>query len=263
MPASSRSSATSRCSAARNWKRASSASNSPISRALATLSDFSGALAHELNQPLTAILSNAQAGQRFLAFEHVDLAEIRSILWEIVEADKRAGNVIRRLRVLMKKGENPFAPVDLNHLLREVLEFAHSDLVTRNVEVTASFDARLAPVNGDRVQLQQLMLNLIGNACEALEANERSDRKLAVTTTTGPNGSAQIIVSDCGPGIAPATLERLFEPFFTTKEHGLGLGLSICRTIATAHGGKLHAENNRGRGATFRVVFPALAVSTT
>ncbi|HYH41051.1 MAG TPA: MASE1 domain-containing protein [Burkholderiales bacterium] len=228
---------------------------------VATVSDFSGALAHELNQPLTAILSNAQAGQRFLALEHVDLAEIRSILWEIVEADKRAGNVIRRLRVLMKKGENQFAPVSLNPLLREVLEFAHSDLVTRNVEVTVSFGGGVAPVSGDRVQLQQLMLNLIGNACEALDANDRADRKLVLTTTTGANGSAQVIVSDCGPGIAPATLERLFEPFFTTKEHGLGLGLSICRTIATAHGGMLHAENNPDRGATFRVVFPPPAGS--
>jgi PAS domain S-box-containing protein len=225
---------------------------------LATLSDFSGALAHELNQPLTAILSNAQAGQRFLAAEHVDLAEIRSILWEIVEADKRAGDVIRQLRGLMKKGEHRFAPVDLNHLLREVLEFTHSDRVARNVDVTASFGAELRQVNGDRVQLQQLMLNLICNACEAMDANERADRKLCVTTT-GSSGGVEIIVSDCGPGIAPAALERVFEPFFTTKEHGLGLGLSICRTIATAHGGTLCVENNRNRGATVRAVFPALA----
>jgi two-component system sensor kinase FixL len=226
---------------------------------LATLSDLSGALAHELNQPLTAILSNAQAAQRFLADEHVDLAEIRSILEEIVEADKRAGDVIQRLRVLMKKGEHQFAPVDLNELLRDVLEFTHSDRVTRNVHVTVSLGTGLAPVNADRVQLQQVILNLIGNACEAMDANDRADRKLALATTTGRSGSAQLIVSDCGPGIAPATRERLFEPFFTTKEHGLGLGLSICRTITTAHGGKLYAENNAGRGATFRIVFPPSA----
>jgi PAS domain S-box-containing protein len=229
---------------------------------LATLSNFSGALAHELNQPLTAILSNAQAGQRFLAVEPVDLAEIRSILREIVEADKRAGDVIRQLRGLMKKGEPQFAPVDLNHLLREVLEFTHSDRVTRNVDVTARFGTGLPLVNGDRVQLQQLMLNLICNACECMDANDHADRKLGVTTTAS-NGSAQIIVTDCGPGMAPATLERVFEPFFTTKEHGLGLGLSICRTIAAAHGGELYAENNYDRGATFRVVLPALAARMT
>jgi C4-dicarboxylate-specific signal transduction histidine kinase len=118
-------------------------------------------------------------------------------------------------------------------------------------------------VSGDRVQLQQLMLNLISNACEALEANERTDRKLVVTTVSGHDGAAQILVADCGPGIAPDQLERLFEPFFTTKEGGLGLGLSICRTITTAHGGKLHAENNGDRGVTFRVVLPALAGTLT
>jgi two-component system, LuxR family, sensor kinase FixL len=223
---------------------------------VAMLSEFSGALAHELTQPLTAILTNAQAGQRILALENVDLTEIRSILYDIVEADKRADNVIQRLRTLMKKGENEFAPVSLNLLLREVLEFARSDLLTRAVEVTVSFDAAQALVNGDRVQLQQLMLNLIGNACDALQANDRADRKIALTTTTGTNGAIHVIVSDCGPGIAPGTLDRLFDPFFTTKEDGLGLGLSICRTIAAAHGGMLYAENNPDRGATFRVVFP-------
>ena len=137
-----------------------------------------------------------------------------------------------------------------------MLDFSHSDLVTRNVDVTSSFDAGLAPVNGDRVQLQQLLLNLIGNACDAMEANDRADRKLVMTTTSGPDGAAQIAVSDCGRGISDATLERLFEPFFTTKEHGLGLGLSICRTITTAHGAKVHVQNNAERGAAFRVVFP-------
>ena len=226
---------------------------------IVTLSDFSGALAHELKQPLTAILCNAQAAQRFLARDPLDVSEIRSILYDIVEADKRAGEVIRRLRVLLKKEDGQFAPVNLNELLTEVLEFAHSDFVTRNMTVTTSFAAELLPVSGDRVQLQQLFLNLVANASDAMEGNDRSQRRLTVTTTMAPGAAARVVVADCGTGIPAGQMERLFDPFFTTKENGLGLGLSICRTIAAAHGGRLWAENNPGGGAAFHVTFPTQA----
>ena len=223
---------------------------------VATVGELSGALAHELNQPLTAILSNAQAAQRFLARDPVDLAEIRAILGDIVEADKRAGEVIRRLRAMLKKGEVQFAPIDLNELLADVLDLAHGDLVTRHVSVTTRFNSGLPPVQGDRVELQQLFLNLIANACEAMSARDQGQRELAVTTTYDWDGTVQAAVADRGPGIPPDRLERLFEPFYTTREQGLGLGLAICRTIASTHGGRIWAENNGHGGATFRVAIP-------
>ena len=224
---------------------------------VARLSELSGSLAHELNQPLTAILSNAQAAQRFLAREPLDLCEIRNILQDIVAADKRAGDVIRGLRVLMKKGTDRYAPMDLNSIVPDVLVFARGELTSKGVEVRTELATRLPLVNGDVIQLQQLLLNLLSNAGEAMDENQPGKRELTIRTDVGAHGTAQIFVSDTGPGLAADQRERLFEPFYTTKEHGLGLGLSICRTIMEAHGGSIHVENNTHRGVTFRAVFPA------
>lgn len=223
---------------------------------VAALGELSGALAHELNQPLTAILSNAQAAQRFLSKEQVDLAVIREILIDIVQEDKRAGEVIRRLRALLTKGKMQFLPLELNDMINEALELARSDLIARNVTVTKSLTADLPAVHGDRVQLQQVLLNLILNACEAMAATEPVDRKLNVVTKTGAEHSAQVCICDRGSGIPSHMLDQLFEPFFTTKAQGLGLGLSISRSIIAAHSGRIWAENNPGRGATFCLAFP-------
>jgi signal transduction histidine kinase/integral membrane sensor domain MASE1 len=223
---------------------------------VALLGELSGALAHELNQPLTAILSNAQAGQRLLAREPVDLAEIREVLKDIADDDRRAGAVIHRLRAMLKKEELALQPIDLGEIAREVLDLAHSDLITRNVRVTTRLAAGLPLVRGDRVQLQQVLLNLVLNACESIDTGGPSDRKLTVTTARVTEG-VQVSVSDRGTGIAAGALSRLFEPFFTTKQHGLGLGLSICRSIVAEHGGRLWATNNEVEGgATFHLVLP-------
>jgi PAS domain S-box-containing protein len=224
---------------------------------VASLTEFSSTLAHELNQPLTAILSNAQAALRFLARDPPDVMEIRSILGEIAEADKRAGLLIHHLRLLMKRGEEEFLSVDLNQLVREVLEFLHGEFVTRDVEVRASLAPDLPHVNGDRVQLQQLVLNLVSNACEAMQEPAAHEKTLNVTTIHGYDDSAQVVVSDTGPGIPADQLDRVFEPFFTTKDNGLGLGLAISRKIARAHGGNLVAEQRHGVGATFRLMLPS------
>jgi PAS domain S-box-containing protein len=229
---------------------------------VATVGELSGALAHELNQPLTAILSNAQAAQRFMARDPADLSEIRAILADIVEADKRAGEVIRRLRTMLKKGEVQFLPLDLNELLTDVLDLAHSDLVTRHVAVDTRLDSGLPRVSGDRVELQQLFLNLVSNACESMGDREHSQRELSISTSYEWDGMVQVVVADRGCGIPPDRLQRLFEPFYTTKEQGLGLGLAICRTIVAAHGGRIVAENNRQGGATLRVFIPAGAART-
>jgi PAS domain S-box-containing protein len=221
------------------------------------LGELSGSLAHELNQPLTAILSNAQAAQRFLAHDHADLNEVRDILADIVAEDKRAGEVIRRLRLLLKKGEVQHQPFDLNEVVREVLKLVRSDLVNQGVAAHAELAPALPAVNADRVQLQQVLLNLVMNACDAMAGGPAGDRKLIIRTGLAGGEGIRVSVADRGVGLAPDKLEKVFEPFFTTKVHGMGLGLSVCRTIITAHGGKLWTANNPERGATFHFTLPA------
>jgi signal transduction histidine kinase len=223
---------------------------------VALLGQLSGALAHELNQPLTAILSNAQAALHFLAADRIDPAELREILADIVAEDQRAGEVIHRLRALFKRGETQFQLLDANELVREALDLAHGDLVARHVAVTAELSPQVLTVRGDRVQIEQVLLNLLVNACEAMSAVEEHACELTVRTQAAADGTVQISVADRGPGIPADEEPRLFEPFFTTKPQGLGLGLSISRSIVTAHGGRLWGANNRGAGATFHVVLP-------
>jgi PAS domain S-box-containing protein len=227
---------------------------------VASLSDFSSTIAHELNQPLTAILANAQAALRFLQRDPPNVGEIRAILDEIADADKRAGLLIHHLRLLMKKGEEEFVQVDLNHLAQDVLEFIRGEFLLRGVEVKTTLGRDLPQVLGDRVQLQQLVLNLVCNACDAMQG-QKERRLLTVATAQAAEGSVQVSVSDTGPGIAPDHMERVFEPFYTTKSSGLGMGLAICRRIATAHGGVLTAQSRPDEGATFRLTLPAVAAS--
>ncbi len=228
---------------------------------VAMLGELSGALAHELNQPLTAILSNAQAAQRMLAREPIDLIEVGEILRDIAEDDRRAGEVIQRLRAMLRKDEAKLLPLGVNELVAEVLSFAHSDLITRNVSVTTELAAELPPVYGDRVQLQQVLLNLVLNACEAMSARQREERRLTLVAVRDGEAGVRVSVIDRGTGIPADELERVFTPFFTTKEHGLGLGLSICRSIVAAHGGRLWASNNEECGATFHLTLPLPAAA--
>ena len=223
---------------------------------VAMLGELSGSLAHELNQPLAAILSNAQAAQRFLAQDAVNLAELKEILGDIVEDDKRAGEVIRRLRTLLKKEEAQFDALDVNELAQEVLKLMRSDLLNRGVAVSTNLAPELPPVRGDRIQLQQVLLNLLINACDAMDHGARADRQIVVRSA--PAGSVvEVSVADRGRGIPPGEMERVFEPFVTTKSQGLGLGLAVCRTIVAAHGGRIWASNNAGGGATIHFTLPA------
>jgi signal transduction histidine kinase len=222
---------------------------------VALLGQLSGALAHELNQPLTAILSNAQAALHFLKADRIDPAELREILDDIVAEDQRAGQVIHRLRALFKRGETELQLLQVNDLVRESLDLAHGDLVTRNVAVATELSPYVPMVRGDRVQMQQVLLNLLVNACEAMGPG--GARHVTIATYATDDDAVQISVTDRGPGIPAEQEPRLFEPFFTTKPQGLGLGLSISRSIVTAHGGRLWATNNAGPGATFHIVLPA------
>ena len=223
---------------------------------VALLGEMSGGLAHELNQPLTAILSNAQAAQQFIANKTIDDAELQDILRDIIAADERAGAVIQRLRALFKRGETQVQRLDANELVKEVLSLAHGDLATRSVETVLQLAPGLPPVDGDRVQLQQVMLNLIMNASEAMAASEPAERRLLIRTAPTRN-FVHVSFTDRGSGFAPELHDRLFEPFYTTKVQGLGLGLSISRSIVSAHGGRLWGRATEGRGATFFISLPA------
>lgn len=227
---------------------------------VASLGELSGALAHEVSQPLAAILANAQAAQRLLAREPNSPAEITEILRDIVYDDQRAGQVIHRLRALLKKGELDPRPCDLNEVVTEVIQLMHSELMQRSVRIRATLGPSLPLVLADRVQLQQVMLNLIVNACDAMSYEPRDERELEVVTAELGQDSIKVSVIDRGIGIPDEKLEKVFNPFFTSKETGLGLGLAICRSIVTAHGGRLWAVNNTVRGATFHLVLgPASA----
>jgi two-component system, LuxR family, sensor kinase FixL len=221
------------------------------------LGELSGALAHEINQPLAAILSNGQAVQRLLAHHPPDLAETREALQDIVDAAKRAGNVIHRVRDMLKKGTPRFQPLDVNTIVAEVLDLAHSDLIAHHVTVAKRFGSPAPVVFGDRVQLQQVLLNFIMNACEAMSASAPDRRVLTVTTMVRSDQLVEICVADTGRGISPEAQAHLFEPFATTKKSGMGLGLSICRSIVSTHGGRQWAENRAEGGAAFHISLPA------
>jgi PAS domain S-box-containing protein len=223
---------------------------------VAMLGELSGSLAHELNQPLAAILSNAQAAQRLLARDPPQIQTVTEILADIVSSDRRAGAVIERLRSMLRKEDVKHALLDLNHVAEESLRLMHSDLLDRRVSVDTSFAQNLPPVSGDRVQLQQVMLNLLINGCDAVAGRGREAR-LHVSSRVTERGGVAIAISDNGDGIAPQDIERIFEPFVTSKSHGIGLGLAICRSIIEAHGGRLWASNNAPLGATMEFELPA------
>jgi PAS domain S-box-containing protein len=225
----------------------------------AILRELSGVLSHELNQPLAAILGNAQAGNRLLAREPADLEEARSALKDIVAAEKRAEDVINRLGILLVKGAPTIRVLDLNAVVNDTLVVAQGDLVMRGITTHRRLAPSLPPVQGDSMQLQQALLSLIVNAYEAMSDTHMAERTLTITTALADDRTIQIAVSDSGSAIAPGVLEKLFEPFVTTKTHSLGLGLTTCRSIVRAHGGRVWGLNNPDRGATFIV---ALLVSS-
>jgi two-component system sensor kinase FixL len=221
------------------------------------LGELSGSLAHELNQPLAAILSNAQAAQKLVADGAVDVNEFRQILTEIVAEGKRAAEVIQRLRLLFKKGEVrlQFGNLDINEIVQDVLKLMHHDLMHQEVTVRTELAQNLPAVEGDCVQLQQVLLNLLLNGCEAMTDRDCSERQLLIASGVN-NGTVHVSVTDRGGSIPEERIQRVFEPFFTTKAEGMGLGLSVCRTIIKAHCGNLWATNNPEGGATFHFSLP-------
>jgi PAS domain S-box-containing protein len=225
---------------------------------LTTIGELAGSLAHEINQPLTAILSNAQAAHRLLSRETPDLEEVSAILLDIVDSDMHAGEVISRLRAMLRKQDDRYERLDVNEIVQEVLKLARSDLLNNGVAVATELENGLPAISGDRVQLLQVFLNLLLNGCDAMGEEPRVRRRLLFETRSWDDGGIHVSVADSGTGIPEAEIARIFEPFFTTKGHGMGLGLSVCRTIVAAHGGKIWATNNSAAGATLHLVLPAV-----
>jgi PAS domain S-box-containing protein len=227
------------------------------------MGELTAALAHELNQPLAAILSNAQVARRFLSDTSPDLVQLGVCLADIVADDKRAAEIIQRLRTLVKKGESQADLVDLNEVVHDAIRLLGHDAMLRHASIKFEpFPAGLPPVLGDRVQLYQVVLNLLMNGLEAVTELLASDRWELVRTVKLDNGFVELMVEDSGKGIAEGDLARVFEPFFSTKPEGLGMGLSISRSIVQAHGGRIWAENKVGCGAIFHCVLPAAQQAT-
>lgn len=218
---------------------------------LAILGELSASLAHELNQPLAAILSNAQAARRFLDRGTAEPGEIRDILNDIVEDDQRASAVIQKVRTLLNKGEHQPRPLDLNALILSVVKLMDADLKSRGVSVKTELAANIPKIQGDRTQLQQVMINLLINACDAMSHLEKEKRLILIQSSYSKVVGAQVFLSDNGDGIPAEDAEKIFEAYYTTKDEGLGLGLSLSRSILFAHGGRLWAKNAERGGAVF------------
>jgi two-component system sensor kinase FixL len=221
------------------------------------LGELSGTLAHELNQPLAAILSNAEAALGFLAQEAKAQDKVREILEDIIKDDMRASEVIQRLCLLLRKNEMQQQPLDMNGVVKDVLNLMRNELMSRNIAVNIDLSSELPAVMGDRVLLQQVLLNLILNSSDAMSDAELGDHRWLRIQTLWNGKAVQVSVRDQGRGIALDDMQHLFEPFFTTKSQGMGLGLTICRTIITAHNGQLWATNNTDCGVTFYFTLPS------
>ncbi len=222
-----------------------------------TLSALTGAMAHEVNQPLTAILNNAQAALRYLNPDQMDLDEVREALKDIISDDKRARDVVTRLRALLKKKEGLKEPFDLNSTIRETVRLLHSEILLRKASIKEDLSEELPEIRGDRIQIQQVVINLLMNALDAVHDHQPESRHIEISTHQGEGAGIKVTVNDSGPGISPEVLESMFEPFFTTKAQGTGLGLTVCRSIAASYGGRLQAENRADGGASVSLWIPS------
>jgi signal transduction histidine kinase/integral membrane sensor domain MASE1 len=225
---------------------------------LSTMGELTASLAHELNQPLTAILANSRAAQRMLDRKPPDLDELRAILADIAEDDKRAASVIQRLRAFLRKSEPVWTRLDLNTVVVDVVKLLNSDSVIRNIAVTLHLDDQPVLVNGDRVQLEQVILNLMLNGMEAMADCGGHDRRLVLRTRNVSAQCGEVSVEDTGPGLRDGAHDQVFEPFYTTKGTGMGMGLAIARSIVEAHHGWIWAENLSPSGAIFHFCLPVV-----
>jgi signal transduction histidine kinase len=226
-----------------------------VSRA-ATMGELAASIAHELNQPLAAILQNAETIQSLLAVENPDLDEIRAATADIVEDDQRAGDIIKHLRSFFRRDDLTKTSIELSKAVGEVARIVQSDAVIRKVDLALDLSPQSPTVLADRVQLQQAIINLVLNALDAAAAVKQDPREVVLKVPAQENGWARIMVRDSGDGIKPEVLPRVFDAFYTTKPSGMGMGLAISRSIIEAHGGRLTVSANTDHGATFEIALP-------
>jgi PAS domain S-box-containing protein len=221
-----------------------------------TMGQLTASIAHEVNQPIAATITNGQAALRLLGAQPPDLEEVRHALGCIIDDGGRAGHIIGRIRALMKKAPPRKGQFDLNEAILDVIALAHSEILKHGVSLQTALATGLPAVDGDRIQLQQVILNLILNAVEATRGIGEGVREVLISTETDAAGGVLVIVRDSGMGLDPSHAERLFEAFYTTKPEGLGMGLAICQSIVAAHGGRIWASANKPRGAVFQFTLP-------
>jgi signal transduction histidine kinase len=222
-----------------------------------TLGELTASIAHEINQPLAAIVTNGEVGQEWLDREVPDLAEVRAALHDMISNGRRAGEIIHRLRALSKRTEAQKVGLDINDAINEVIPLVHQEVLSRRVSLRLELAPALPAVLGDRVQLQQVIINLIVNGMEAMAPVADRSRALVIRSQLDDAGRVLVAVDDAGVGIDSGNARQLFEPFFTTKPSGMGMGLSICRSIVESHGGTIWASPNTGPGATFQFALPS------
>ena len=223
---------------------------------VATIGTLSAAIAHEINQPLAAILSNAQAALRFLNNEQPDLGQVREALHDIVSDDKHAGEVIRRLRMMLKKEELKSEALEINDVIEEIVNMIQSEVIIKKASIVMDLEEGMPVIYGDRIQIQQVILNLLVNAMEEMTSQPEGTQEVSISTRTGEADSILVSVSDSGPGIDGDNIEAIFETFYTTKITGTGMGLPISRSIIEKHNGRIWASNNPEGGATFAFTLP-------
>lgn len=222
---------------------------------ISTMGELAGGLAHEIKQPLAAIIANAQAAVRFLNSPNPDFDEIKNGLQDIISEGARSSEIIDRIRALLKRSPVQYQEMDFNDIVQDVLSLVRRDAVSRDIRINIQLEPKLPIIRGDRIQLQQVMLNLLLNAFDALSPMPRKEREVSIRTETR---GAEIVtgVTDNGKGIPENQIENVFKPFYTTKPDGLGMGLSITRSIINRHGGRIWAKNNNGTGAKFEFSIP-------
>ena len=220
------------------------------------MGQLTASIAHEVNQPIAAVVTNAQAALRWLNMQPSDPEEVRQALDRIVRNGRRAGDVISRIRALVAKAAPRNDQLDINEVMLEVIALTRSELRSNRTSLQTQVADGLPVILGDRIQLQQVMLNLILNALEAMSGSSAAARELVIRTGQDGSGGVLVAVQDSGPGLKPENRDRLFDAFYTTKPGGLGMGLSICRSIIEAHGGRLWATTNLPQGAVFQFALP-------
>ena len=223
---------------------------------VATMGQLAASIAHEVNQPIAALLVNAETAVRWLAHQPPNLEKAKRSIGRIISDGKRTADIVSRIRDFSKSAPARKADLEINEAILEIMILTRAAMSEHGVLLTMQLSERLPRIFGDRVQLQQVVLNLIMNALEAMSEVSEGSRALLISTSEAELGGVLVAVSDSGPGLPPASLARIFEPFYTTKSSGLGMGLSICRSIVEAHGGQLSATPNEPRGAVFCMMLP-------